>query len=114
MNPSVKNLGLPDKIFTANDQNFLSITLEIFRFQYENNRVYRQYCDLLDVDSYSINAIHQIPFLPIQFFKTHELITTQFEAESVFESSGTTSSVNSQHLVKDLAIYEESLQFLFT
>jgi hypothetical protein len=93
---------LSDKIFTANGDNFNSIALEVFQFQYQNNAIYRQYCNSLKIDSQKIIGIQQIPFLPIQFFKTHKITTTDFEAEAIFESSGTTQTINSKHFVKAL------------
>ncbi len=113
MNVSVKNIELPGKIFTANDENFISLALEIFRFQHENNLVYRQYCDTLKIDGSKIDSLQQIPFLPIQFFKTHRVATTEFEAEVVFESSGTTQTINSRHYVKDISLYKKSFNDAF-
>jgi len=113
LNTPVKNIELPGKIFVANNENFISLAMEVFRFQHENNAVYRQYCDALSIDPHKIDAIQQIPFLPIQFFKTHKVTTTQFEAAAVFESSGTTQTGNSKHCVKDTAIYEKSFTKAF-
>jgi hypothetical protein len=62
----------------------------------------------LGTDVASVRAIEQIPFLPVRFFKTHSIQTGAFEPNMIFESSGTTSTTNSRHLVKDIAIYEES------
>lgn len=113
MNTSVKNIGLADKIFTAHKENFNGISLEIFRFQYEYNKLYRQYCDTLNIDPGKIAGIEQIPFLPIPFFKTHQVFTTEFEAEVIFESSGTTQSINSRHYVKETVIYQKSFNEAF-
>lgn len=108
MNTPVKNIALRNKIFTTNDENFISIALEVFHFQYKNNRVYRQYCDTLKIDGNKIYDIQQIPFLPVQLFKSHKVTATEFDAEVIFESSGTTQTVNSKHYVKDAGIYEKS------
>jgi len=113
LNTSVKNIGLPDKIFTAGRENFSELSLEIFRFQYQHNKLYRQYCETLKIAPGKIADIEQIPFLPIQFFKTRQVITTDFEAEVIFESSGTTQSVNSRHYVKETIIYQKSFNEAF-
>jgi hypothetical protein len=113
LNTTVKNFTLSDKIFTANEDNFNSISLEVFQFQYQNNAIYRQYCNSLKIDSQKIISIQQIPFLPIQFFKTHKITTTDFEAEVIFESSGTTQTINSKHLVKDISLYKKSFNEAF-
>lgn len=108
MKETVKNTDLEKKVFAASAGNFSALALEIFRFQYEHNPVYRQYCDVINTDIAAVDRLEKIPFLPISFFKTHLVKTTEFEPEAVFESSGTTTSVNSRHLVKDLAVYRKS------
>jgi hypothetical protein len=75
--------------------------------------VYRQYCQLLKTDIHNIDAISKIPFLPISFFKTQHIVSTQFTPEAIFESSGTSKTVNSKHLIKDLSLYQESFSRAF-
>ena len=60
-----------------------------------------------------MDSIDKIPFLPIQFFKTHKVTTTQFEAEILFESSGTGNTQRSKHFVKSLELYEKSFTLAF-
>lgn len=97
-----------DKIFTVDQKGFASAAVEIFRFQYDNNPIYRNFSNALGFDNSKVQHIEQIPFLPINFFKTHTIQTTPFEPQMIFESSGTTGTVNSRHLVKDLSLYEKS------
>jgi phenylacetate-coenzyme A ligase PaaK-like adenylate-forming protein len=96
------------KIFKLKGEVFEKLALEIFRFQYENNPVYRAFADTLHKNTLVVKKFNNIPFFPIAFFKTHEVKTTTFEAETVFESSGTTGMEKSRHFVKDLSLYEES------
>ena len=79
-----------------------------FRFQYEQNPVYRQWCDLTGVDASSVKTLTAIPALPVSFFKIHTVTTTHFDPETVFESSGTTKTNTSRHLVKDTSLYRQS------
>ncbi|MEY2922507.1 MAG: hypothetical protein RL108_1133 [Bacteroidota bacterium] len=96
-------------IFTSNNQKqFDKMALKVFRFQYENNLVYREFCDFLKTDVQKVKTIQQIPFLPIQFFKSHEVVSNSNPIQTTFRSSGTTGMVTSQHLVTDVSIYEES------
>ncbi len=96
-------------IFTiSNQKQFDKIALKIFRFQYENNGVYREFCDFLKTDVQKVKSIEQIPFLPIQFFKSHSVISTTNPVQTTFTSSGTTGMITSKHLVTDVSIYEES------
>ena len=90
------------------EQEFLDIALTVFRHQFNNNSVYRSFCDLLYIHPSDVKEIAQIPFLPIQFFKTKEVLSTQNAVQETFTSSGTTGSVTSKHFVTDLALYEES------
>lgn len=101
------------KIFKVNEQVFEPLALEIFSFQYGNNPVYREYVNALHINVQTIRSVAEIPFLPIRFFKSHPVRTTEFDPEAVFESSGTTGSINSRHLVKDISIYKESLTRIF-
>lgn len=113
MNSAVKNTDLPERIFNATTGSFGNLALEVFQYQYTHNAIYRQYCQTLKVAIDKVNRIEKIPFLPINFFKTHSIITTEFEATTVFESSGTTQTVNSRHLIKDVGLYETSFTKCF-
>jgi phenylacetate-coenzyme A ligase PaaK-like adenylate-forming protein len=96
------------KIFEVRKDGFQELALEIFRFQYQNNRLYRVYADMLGKKSSEVKTVNQIPFLPINFFKSHSVKTTEFEPEVVFESSGTTQTTQSHHLIKEIEIYRQS------
>lgn len=85
-----------------------------FHFQYAHNPVYRKWCDLSGFDLSNIKTPTNIPSLPISFFKSHKVVTTDFDAEVVFESSGTTGANTSRHLVKDLSIYRKSFADAFS
>ncbi len=96
-------------IFTiSNQKQFDKIALKVFRFQYENNLVYREFCDFLKTDIQKVKSIQQIPFLPIQFFKSHSVVSTTNPIQTTFTSSGTTGMITSKHLVTNVSIYEES------
>lgn len=84
------------------------MALKIFLLQYDNNSLYKQYVDALGIVPEEINAIEKIPFLPISFFKTHQVKTTSFEPEIIFESSGTTGKTTSRHFVKKLSLYKKT------
>ena len=90
------------------ETEFEAYALSLFHFQYENNLVYRAFCDLIHAPVDQISSIHQIPFLPVSFFKTHDIKTTPFEPETVFHSSGTTGMEFSKHPIKSLALYENA------
>ena len=102
-------------IFNISSQKqFEKIALKVFRFQYENNAVYRQFCEFLKVEKGSVKSVQQIPFLPIQFFKSHEVLSDEKPVQELFTSSGTTGMITSRHLVTDISLYEESYRKAFS
>jgi phenylacetate-coenzyme A ligase PaaK-like adenylate-forming protein len=92
------------------EDTFKTLALNVFKFQFENNPVYRSFCDLLYKHPSDIKRIEDIPFLPIQFFKSHEVLSSKDSIETTFSSSGTTGSITSKHHVTDLNIYEQSFR----
>jgi phenylacetate-coenzyme A ligase PaaK-like adenylate-forming protein len=99
---------LRNMVLKTTSANFEQVALQVFNFQYENNPLYKEYSNLLGKMPAKVDSVDKIPFLPIQFFKTKTIKTTEFEAEIIFESSGTTGSINSKHFIKNKKIYEES------
>ncbi len=96
-------------IFAISSQKqFEKIALKVFRYQHENNLVYREFCDLMKVEPQKVKTLQQIPFLPIQFFKSHAVVSNTNPVQNTFTSSGTTGMVTSKHMVTDTSIYEES------
>ena len=95
------------------EEDFQNVALEVFRYQAQENEVYKNFLNFLNVDYSTVKHTNEIPFLPIQFFKKFELISGNREVEKVFTSSGTTGMATSKHLVKDLALYHYSLEKCF-
>ena len=98
----------PDIFAISSQKQFEKIALKTFRFQYENNLVYREFCDFLKTDVRKVKSLEQIPFLPIQFFKSHTVVSNTNTAKAIFTSSGTTGMATSKHFVTDVFLYEES------
>ena len=100
---------MQDAIFNIqSDAEFTQITLNVFKHQFKNNKVYRSFCDLLYIHPSDVKTIEQIPFLPIQFFKSKKILSSSDEIKETFTSSGTTGSITSKHFVTDLSWYETS------
>ena len=105
----------PADIFSiSSSKQFEKIALKVFRFQYDNNVVYREFCQYLNVEKHDVKSLQQIPFLPIQFFKSHEVLSSEEEIQETFTSSGTTGMTTSRHLVTDITLYEESYRKAFS
>lgn len=101
------------KIFNKDKFNFEEVALELFVFQYTYNSVYKQFVDYLKINVNKIQTVQQIPFLPIEFFKTHNIIVDNVSTQKIFESSGTTGQLTSKHLVADLNLYTQSFETCF-
>lgn len=95
-------------------KEFEKITLKVFRYQYDNNIVYHDFCDLLGRNKENVKAVSEIPFLPIQFFKTHDVVSNTNTVQETFTSSGTTGTATSRHFVTDLQYYEQSFRQAFS
>lgn len=102
-----------DKVFSTDEAHFEELAVDLFHFQYKHNPVYNQYVNSLPIVGQDVRSLAGIPFLPIQCFKSHTIKATSFEAEVVFESSGTTQSINSRHYVKDAGLYKRSFLTAF-
>lgn len=105
----------PQDIFTiSSHKQFEKIALKVFRFQYENNKVYHEFCDFLNTDIQKVKSLEQIPFLPIQFFKSHDVVSNTDAIQETFTSSGTTGMITSKHLITDVSLYEQSYRNAFS
>ena len=106
-------IDLNDFIFSSK-ATFTEKAIKVFHFQHQQNRVYKRFADNLNCDPSLVTALEQIPFLPISFFKSHEILSVDTTPELIFTSSGTTGVGNSQHFVKDPGIYRTSFINAFT
>ncbi|MEO5570988.1 MAG: acyl transferase [Bacteroidia bacterium] len=106
--PSIKTAA---EIFD-NDLDFEKTALEVFQLQAKENSVYKKYVKQLKIIPEKIKSIDQIPFFPIQFFKTHQVVTlpqtSNTKPQTIFSSSGTTGAETSKHYISDPKIYEQS------
>ena len=101
-------MQLLDNIFTIKDDaDFRNVALDVFHYQYDKIKTYKDFCDHLKANPSSVTQIENIPFLPIEFFKTHH-IGSDSVYDKVFLSSGTTQQERSKHYVKHLDIYKKS------
>ena len=98
----LKNLGT-----NTSESAFEELALLLFEYQFQHVEVYHNYCSA--IQRTQANSIQEIPFLPIEFFKTHDVISGEKSSEKVFLSSGTGRQGRSKHLVASCALYEQSL-----
>lgn len=104
-------MELIDRIFNIKSrEEFTSIAIDVFRFQYNNCQIYKSFVDSLNWPE--PKSITQIPFLPIEFFKTHKVIIQGHKPELIFKSSGT-GGIRSNHFVTDTSLYKRSFEHTF-
>lgn len=94
-------------------KNFDDLCLEVFNFQALNNPVYAEYLKHLKIEPEHVQSVDAIPFLPIRFFKSRQVICSGQSAEIVFTSSGTGHTGQSRHWVSRLDVYEMSFRKAF-
>jgi hypothetical protein len=97
-----------DKIFSMPPALFEEKALQIYQYQYRHNGLYAQYANAVGRNPDTVKKLTDIPFLPISLFKSHRIATGSFIETTIFESSGTTGSINSKHYIRDTDIYRQS------
>lgn len=107
-------LTAADIISIHTKKEFHKTALKIFRFQFEHNEVYQKYCLLLKKSPANVKHLTEIPFLPIEFFKSKDILSTTDPIQTTFTSSGTTGIITSKHHVTDLSFYEASCRSTFS
>lgn len=98
---------LREKIFKLTENDFEKTALAVFQFQFDNNKLYREFCNSLNIEKDIVTRLSQVPFLPIQFFKSKKILSIDSEPTLVFESSGTMGNT-SRHFVYDPSLYRTS------
>lgn len=101
-------LPLEELIFNVNERNFNEVALQVFDYQFNHVNIYHDFCKGIGRTPLQVKNYTEIPFLPIEFFKSNEVLARGKQAEVIFESSGTTGMVSSRHLVAEPKLYEES------
>ena len=101
---------LPDIFSIQTDADFVQAALQTFGYQYQHNQVYQRFCTLLGRTPDKVRQLTDIPFLPIEFFKSEVVHCGNERPTTVFTSSGTTGSRTSRHYVKDLMVYQQSFR----
>ncbi|MCJ0742486.1 LuxE/PaaK family acyltransferase [Pedobacter montanisoli] len=95
------------------EDDFNKTALEVFNFQVKNCLIYAQYIKHLNINPDQIDHYEKIPFLPISFFKSNTVLSSDLPVQITFSSSGTTGQITSRHLVTDLSLYENSFNKAF-
>ena len=104
----------PKDIFSIqNPSEFDELALKIFRSQVETCAVYAEFVKNLGINAAEVSSISNIPYLPIEFFKSHEVINGKGKVQEIFTSSGTTGTMQSKHPVLDTSVYIQSFRKAF-
>ncbi len=105
--PAVTRQTLVKKIRTVTVVSFEEICMNVFSYQAKENQLYKEFLQLLEIDPQDVSCPEEIPFLPIELFKTHRIKTGEWPVTEVFSSSGTTGSSTSMHLLRDPEWYQQ-------
>lgn len=103
-----------DIISIHTTKEFHKTAMKVFRFQFQHNEVYQKYCLLLNKSPENVKHLTEIPFLPIEFFKSKDILSSIDAVQTTFTSSGTTGMITSKHHVADLGFYEASFRSAFS
>ncbi len=98
---------LKNAILNIKESTFEKTALAVFQYQAKANQVYAEYLRLLSIDPRKIQTLEQIPFLPIQLFKTHTIRSGEWISSTIFSSSGTTGAQTSRHELRDASFYQQ-------
>jgi len=99
---------IPLSFLNVTSENFEAFALKTFEHQYLHNPVYRSYCNLIGTPKSSVQSLEDLPYLPIEFFKSHKVTCGTLMAKNTFTSSGTTGATTSKHFVTDISLYDRS------
>lgn len=105
--PEIQRDSLVRRIYDINEKDFEGVAIDVWKYQYVCNPLYRSYCDLLKVGPDQVHSMADIPCLPIVMFREHVVRSGSWDPEKIFRSSGTTGSIQSQHLVRELNWYHK-------
>lgn len=104
-------MKLIDQIFSIqSEEEFERIALEVYHYQAEHCLVYKEYINYLKWST--PKKVSEIPFLPIEFFKTHRIISDEKDTDILFKSSGT-GGERSSHFVAEQEVYQRSFRYHF-
>ena len=106
-------INIKDIFKIKTEDEFELMANKIFEFQFNNNKIYRSFCDLINKNPCDVTNSKQIPFLPVKFFKSHKVLSSNKSIEKTFISSGTTKTNFSKHHIIDLKLYESSFESSF-
>lgn len=102
-----------ENLFNLESNEFDQRALSIFKYQANSNEIYKSYLGFLSVNPLQVTSVEQIPFLPIEFFKQHKVVSGDWDSDKEFLSSGTASSQRSSHFVKEVQFYHNVAEDIF-
>lgn len=88
----------------SNQESFSRLALETARYQFDHNAVFNNFCRFLNRDPLRGEPV----FLPVRFFKTHNVLCDNLDPRHTFLSSSTSGMGESKHLIADTSWYERS------
>ena len=90
-------------LFKSQSLGFEALARKVFDYQSQNNKIYRQFLELINYDLDQSFQLDTVPLMPISFFKSYNIKSGDWKHEKLFLSSGTTSDFRSKHYCKLLS-----------
>ena len=94
-------------------KDFEACALDLFRFQARHTPPYAEYVALLGINPDIVTRVEDIPFMPIELFKSHDVYCGELAPEIIFTSSNTGSTVPSRHMMASFEDYRKSFTRAF-
>ena len=102
-----------DRIFSIRENEFETLAMELFHYQSRNNSVYNNYLQKLGVAPETVSCCDEIPYLPVEFFKQHRVVSGKWQEQGIFMSSGTTGQIASKNYIEDMEHYKKVSKHIF-
>ncbi|MBR5133879.1 MAG: acyltransferase [Alistipes sp.] len=97
----------------SSPQEFEAMALRLFAFQAQRCKPYADYIALLGIEPCEVQRVEDIPFLPIELFKSHDIYCGEAEPEIIFTSSNTGGTVPSRHIMASTEVYRRAFVAAF-
>lgn len=106
-------LSIDEILSIGGEEEFRSTALKLFEFQARCCAPYRRYVELLGVDVESVRCVEDIPFMPVELFKSEDVYCGSEAPDVIFTSSNTGSTIASRHMMASLEIYRKTFTAAF-
>ena len=106
-------ITIDDILRIESHEEFEQVALRLFAYQATKCKPYSDYLQLMGIEPHDVKRIEDIPFLPIELFKSHDIYCADTEPEIVFTSSNTGGTTPSRHMMASKEVYRRAFTQAF-